>query len=318
LKIVADVQIFMITFVSLKNDFEDMKHLFYLIAIMLVACAPRPADQQQEAHAATITQMRFHCDRDTTVINDLLAKGHQTGYDNANKLVEFYARELLGTPYVAHTLEGDEEMLTINIHELDCLTFIESLYALTRATLTDRYSWRDFAANIENVRYRGGVMGDYSSRIHYISEWIIDNHMRGNLVEITPDLPHAAYMVKNIDYMTHHTDSYRQLKDDSAMVEKIRRYELRNHRFPYLKRSWLNDKAVKAELRSGDFVTLVTSIEGLDVSHNGIIIVDDKGDPYLLDASMSGGKVMLESKPLFKYLENSKRNIGIRVFRMMQ
>jgi len=107
---------------------------------MLVACAPRPADQQQEAHAATITQMRFHCDRDTTVINDLLAKGHQTGYDNANKLVEFYARELLGTPYVAHTLEGDEEMLTINIHELDCLTFIESLYALTRATLTGRYS----------------------------------------------------------------------------------------------------------------------------------------------------------------------------------
>ena len=78
MKIVADVQIFMITFVSLKNDFEDMKHLFYLIAIMLVACAPRPADQQQEAHAATITQMRFHCDRDTTVINDLLAKGHQT------------------------------------------------------------------------------------------------------------------------------------------------------------------------------------------------------------------------------------------------
>ena len=32
---------------------------------------------------------------------------------------------------------------------------------------------------------------------------------------------------------------------------------------------------------------------------------------------MSGGKVMLEGKPLFKYLERSKTNIGIRVFRMM-
>ena len=124
-------------------------------------------------------------------------------------------------------------------------------------------------------------------------------------------------MIKNIDYMTHHTDSYRQLKNDSVMVEKIRRYELRRHRFPYVKRSWLNDKAVKAALRSGDFVSLVTKTEGLDVSHNGIIIVDDKGDPYLLDASMSGGKVMLEGKPLFKYLERSKTNIGIRVFRMM-
>lgn len=284
--------------------------------VLLVACAPKqPA--QQVAQAATTAQMRFHCDSDTTVINQLLMKGYESNITDANALVEFYARQLLGTPYVAHTLEGDEEMLTINIHELDCLTFIETLYALTRATLQKRYSWRDFAANIENVRYRGGKMGDYSSRIHYMSEWIIDNHMRGNLQEITPDLPHADYMIKNIDYMTKHPDQYRQLKNDSVMVEKIRRYELRNHRYPYLKRSWLNDKGVKAALRSGDFISLVTKMDGLDVSHNGIIIVDEKGDPYLLDASMSGGKVMLEAKPLFKYLERSKSNIGIRVYRMM-
>lgn len=295
-----------------------MKKFLLLMAVVLAACAPRPASSQQQVQAATVERMRFHCDSDTLAINDLLRKGHQSGIGEANALIEFYARQLLGTPYVAHTLEGDVEMLTINIHELDCLTFIESLYALTRATLDGRYSWRDYAANIENVRYRGGEMGDYSSRIHYISEWIIDNHMRGNLVEVTPDLPHVDYMVKNIDYMTHHTASYRSLKDDSAMVEKIRAHELRSHRFPYLKRSWLNDKDVKAALRSGDFVSLVTRAEGLDVSHNGIIIVDTKGDPYLLDASMSGGKVMLEGKPLFKYLERSKNNIGIRVFRMMQ
>ena len=297
-----------------------MNKLLYLIVLLLVTCTPQQATQQevQAATTTSTTRMRFHCESDTLVINQLLAKGHESGLTDANALVEFYAHQLLGTPYVAHTLEGDEELLTINIHELDYLTFIETLYALTRTTMAQRSSWRDFAAHIENVRYRGGEMGDYSTRIHYISEWIIDNHVRGNLVEITPDLPHADYMVKNIDYMTHHTSSYRQLKNDTAMVEKIRKHELRNHRFPYLKRSWLNDKAVKAALRSGDFVTLVTKIEGLDVSHNGIIIVDDKGEPYLLDASMSGGRVMLESKPLFKYLERSKTNIGVRVFRIMQ
>ena len=295
-----------------------MKQIFLLFTMLLLACAPKPSAQIEAQAATPTTQMRFHCDGDTVLINELLLKGHNSDINEANALIEFYARQLLGTPYVAHTLEADEEVLTINIHQLDCLTFIETLYALTRATLDGRYSWRDYAANIENVRYRGGEMGDYSSRIHYISEWIIDNHVRGNLEEVTPDLPHADYMVKNIDYMTHHTDSYRQLKNDSAMVEKIRRFELRNHRFPYLKRSWLNDKGVKSALRSGDFVTLVTKVEGLDVSHNGIIIVDDKGDPYLLDASMSGGKVMLEPQPLFKFLEKSKTNIGIRVFRMMQ
>jgi hypothetical protein len=294
-----------------------MKKLLFLIAVLLFACSSQQ-NSHQVANAATMSQMRFHCDSDTIVINNLLKKGMESGLKEANALVEFYARQLLGTPYVAHTLEADKEVLTINVHQLDCLTFIETLYALTRATLAGRYSWRDFAANIENVRYRGGEMGDYSTRIHYMSEWIIDNHVRGNLVEVTPDIPHADYMIKNIDFMTHHTDSYRQLKNDSAMVEKIRQHELRNHRFPYLKRSWLNDKEVKAALLSGDFVSLVTKMEGLDVSHNGIIVVDDKGDPYLLDASMSGGKVMLESKPLFKYLERSKSNIGIRLYRMMQ
>ena len=293
-----------------------MKKSLLLFIVLLMACGSKQTTQQV-AQAATTTQMRFHCDSDTTVINGLLAKGNESGIADANALIEFYARQLLGTPYVAHTLEADEEVLTINIHELDCLTFIETLYALTRATLNHRYSWRDYAANIENVRYRGGTMGDYSSRIHYISEWIIDNHLRGNLVEVTPDLPHADYMIKNIDYMSKNPSQYRQLKNDTAMVEKIRRYELRQHRFPYLKRSWLNDKDVKAALRSGDFISLVTKADGLDVSHNGIIIVDDKGDPYLLDASMSGGKVMLESKPLFKFLERSKNNIGVRVFRMM-
>ena len=293
-----------------------MNKILFLIVLLLTTCATKQ-ETQQVAQAANVTRMRFHCDSDTIVINQLLMKGHESNITDANGLVEFYARQLLGTPYVAHTLEAEEEILTINIHELDCLTFIETLYALTRTTLAGRYSWRDYAANIENVRYRGGEMGDYSSRIHYMSEWIIDNHLRGNLVEVTPDLPHADYLVKNIDFMTHHTDNYQQLKNDTAMVEKIRRFELRNHRFPYLKRSWLNDKAVKAALRSGDFCSLVTKAEGLDVSHNGIIIIDEKGDPYLLDASMSGGKVMLEAKPLFKYLERSKNNIGIRVFRMM-
>ena len=211
--------------------------------------------------------------------------------------------------------------MTINIDELDCTTFIETLYALTRTTLTGRYSWRDYAANLENLRYRDGQMGDYSSRLHYISDWIVNNHARGNLVEVTADLPHATYMVKTIDFMTQHKDSYRSLKGDSAMVEKIRRFEMgyRNHRMPYLKKSWLGDKAVKAALRNGDFVGLVTKVEGLDISHLGIIHKDDKGEIYLLDASMSGGKVMLEKKNLRDHLSGNKSTcLGIRVFRIIE
>ena len=287
--------------------------------VLLVACS-MPQHSQQEAQAASVQRMRFHCDQDTTRINQLLQEGIASGIKTPTELVAFYADRLLGTPYVAHTLEGDEELLTINIDELDCTTFVETLYALARTTMNGRYSWLDYAANLENVRYRNGEMGDYSSRLHYISEWILNNASRGNLKEVTPDLPHANYLIKTIDFMTNHKDSYRSLKDDSAMVEKIKGYEmaLRNHRMPYLKKSWLGDKAVKAALRDGDFVGLVTKIEGLDISHLGIIHKDDKGEIYLLDASMSGGKVMLESKNLRDHLSGSKSTcLGIRVFRII-
>ena len=297
-----------------------MKKILTLMMVLAVACS-MPQHSQQEAQAASVQQMRFHCDQDTLRINQLLQDGLASRLKTANELVAYYADRLLGTPYVAHTLEGDEERLTINIDELDCTTFIETLYALTRTTLTGRYSWRDYAANLENLRYRDGQMGDYSSRLHYISDWIVNNHARGNLVEVTADLPHATYMVKTIDFMTQHKDSYRSLKGDSAMVEKIRRFEMgyRNHRMPYLKKSWLGDKAVKAALRNGDFVGLVTKVEGLDISHLGIIHKDDKGEIYLLDASMSGGKVMLEKKNLRDHLSGNKSTcLGIRVFRIME
>lgn len=297
-----------------------MKKILTLMMVLAVACS-MPQRSQQEAQAASVQQMRFHCDQDTLRINQLLQDGLDSRLKTANELVAYYADQLMGTPYVAHTLEGDEERLTINIDELDCTTFVETLYALTRTTLNGRYSWRDYAANLESVRYRDGHMGDYSSRLHYISDWIVNNHARGNLIEVTADLPHATHLVKTIDFMSKHRDSYRSLKDDSAMTAKIRGFEMgfRNHRMPCLKKSWLDDKAVKADLRDGDFVALVTNIDGLDISHLGIIHKDDKGDIYLLDASMTGGKVMLESKKLREHLSGNKSTcLGIRVFRIIE
>lgn len=270
------------------------------------------------SQAATTAQMRFHCSGDTTTLDRLLLEGQQSGISQPEALVSFYAHKLLGTPYVAHTLEGDNEMLTINIDQLDCTTFVETLYALARTTLQGRQSWRDYAANLESLRYRGGVMGDYSTRLHYISLWIIDNFSRGNLVEVTPDLPHATTMVKTINFMSTHADSYQSLKGDSAMVVKIKRMEdgLRNHQMPYLKKMWLNKDDVRQALHAGDFVGLVTRIDGLDISHLGIIEKDENGEIYLLDASMSGGKVMIESEPLGRWLKSGKNTLGIRVFRL--
>ena len=269
------------------------------------------------AQGAGIERMRFHCENDTTKINSLLQEGIQSGLSDPNELVCFYAHKLEGTPYVAHTLEGESEMLTINIDELDCTTFIETLYALTRTTLNGRYSWRDYAHHLEDLRYRRGEMSDYSSRLHYISDWIIDNSNRGNLVDVTSDIKCVRYKIKNINYMSTHRDSYPSLANDT-IYEKIKNFEIgfRNHRFPYIKKESLNSKDVKAVVKRGDFVGLVTRIDGLDISHLGIVELDAEGNIVLLDASSIGKKVMLEDIDLKKQLSRNPKNEGVRFFRL--
>lgn len=288
--------------------------------IALVTSSFGLTDQNETSRTATIERMRFHCADDTLKINNLLALGIQSGLKDANELVCFYAHKLEGTPYVGHTLEGDQEMLTINIDELDCTTFVETLYALTKTTQSGRYSWRDYARNLENLRYRHGEMGDYSTRLHYICDWIIDNSNRGNIVDVASDISCVRYKIKTINYMSKHSSSYRSLANDSAMVEKIKSFEVgyRNHRFPFIKKDQLNSKDVLKVVKRGDFVGLVTRTEGLDISHLGIIELDEKGHPVLLDASSRGKKVQLEPVDLKTQLSKSKDTEGVRIFRIKQ
>lgn len=269
------------------------------------------------SNGSSLERLRFHCANDTTKLNELLAAGKESGLTGANDLVCFYAHKLLGTPYVAHTLEGDEEKLTINIDELDCTTFVETLYALARTTMNGRYSWRDYAHHLEDLRYRHGEMGDYSSRLHYISDWIIDNSNRGNIVDVTSDIGCVRYKIKNINFMSTHRDSYPSLANDT-IYEKIKNFEIgyRNHRFPYIKKESLNSKDVKNVVRRGDFVGFVTRIDGLDISHLGVVELDEKGNIVLLDASMTGGKVMIEAVDLRTQMSKSTKTEGARFFRL--
>ena len=262
--------------------------------------------------------MRFHCNNDTLKINELLRKGAECGKNNANELVAFYAKQLLGTPYVAHTLESNREWLTINIDELDCTTFVETLYALTRATLDMRRSWRDFACNIESIRYRNGELGDYSSRLHYVSDWIANNSHRGNIREVTAEIDGAKYEIKTINFMTANRDKYPQLAD-SAMFAKIKNFEIgyRMHRYPYLKKEWIDSKKTAAGLKNGDFVALISKTEGLDVSHMGIIIKE--GNSFkLLHASSKEKKVVLEKDDLKETLRRNRSCTGIRIIRIVE
>lgn len=282
-----------------------MKHLLFLIfvSLSLPICA--------------YTSVRWHNEAaDTTLITEILKDVASRQFDNPSARTAYIASIFLGRPYVAHTLEGDEEVLTVNLDQLDCTTFVDVVLALSYTAGEQRQGWQDFLFNLERMRYRSGTLDGYSSRLHYICDWAIDNIYRGNLLDITPQLPHCSYIIRSIDFMTTHRDRYPALAD-SATFQRIKNIEdgYRNHRFPYIKTSQLNAKDLLASLRSGDVIAFVSNRKDLDVTHLGFVIRDDK-TIRVLHASSSNGVVEISDCSLHDFLKRNRNWIGIRVFRL--
>lgn len=155
-------------------------------------------------------------------------------------------------------------------------------------------------------------MNGYASRLHYISDWIVDNNHRGNMTEVTDRIGRADHQIKTLDYMSQNRNLYPALKD-SATFAKLKNAEIgfRSHRFPYIKT--MNIKG--AELREGDIVAITTSTKGLDVTHMGVVTLKN-GTPHLIHASSKAGKVVEDELPLHEYVRRNRNATGIRVIRI--
>lgn len=279
-------------------------HIF-IIATVILSCFATEANGQRP--------VRFHNETaDTTTITNILIDLEKEMPNNQQNLVAMAGEKLLNTPYVASTLEIEPEMLTINLDGLDCTTFVETATALAITAASHRTSWRDFIYNLENIRYRSGEVDGYSSRLHYVSDWIVDNSHRGNFQEMTSRIGKADFAIKTLDFMTLHRDSYKALKDDDN-YKKLKNVEIgyRSHRFPYIKPQ--NIKTAK--IGNGDIIAITTSIKGLDVTHMGIATIVD-GVPHLMHASSKAGKVIVDPLPLWEYLRKNRNATGIRVIRL--
>ncbi len=263
------------------------------------------------------SQTVFHNEgADTTRINNMLIDVLAARPASPGDAVVMFADYFIDTPYVGGTLEGEPEALRVNLDELDCTTFAETLMALAATVTEKRSSWRDFTYNLRNIRYRDGKINGYPSRLHYIADWAVDNIHRGNFKDVTTQFPHFGYVVKTIDFMSANASKYPALAD-SANFAQIKRVEIpyRRHRFPYLKTRDLALKDVKAEFRDGDVVAFTSTVNNLDVSHMGVIKVRD-GEPYVIHASSSAGKVVMSDVPIDKFVKRNRNFTGVRVFRL--
>lgn len=265
--------------------------------------------------AAVPGSVRFNNEAtDTTNITNVLIKASELPYNDRGKRIEFIASQFIDKPYKGGTLEFQPEQLTVNTDEFDCTTLVETIVAMEMTIDERRSSWRDFIYNLEKLRYRNGQVDGYASRLHYISDWIVDNTHKGIITDVTARIANPASQIKSLDFMTSNRDKYPALKD-SATFEQMKKAEMgyRSHKIPYIKTIGIKE----ANLRTGDIVAITTDIKNLDVTHIGIVVFRD-GKPHLLHASSKAGKVLIDPLPLENYVRRNKHNTGIRVIRMKE
>ena len=222
-------------------------------------------------------------------------------------------RYFMETPYVAHTLETEKEQLVINLREMDCTTFAENCLAISRTLQSGILTFEQFASELQQIRYRNGVIDGYLSRLHYFCDWIFDNQQKEMITDMSRKIAHTP-LSKHFNFMSTHPDSYIQLKENAALIDSIEKQEqeITAREIYFIPEARIAE--IEDLLWDGDIVGITTGIEGIAISHVGIL-VRLQGRIHLLHASSKAEKVVISENTLEGYLLESKSATGIMVAR---
>ena len=265
------------------------------------------------------TRALTYTQQDSLRVVELLRDGARQ--PQGTNLMLYFGHSLLDVPYVGRTLEvNPREELVVNLRELDCTTFVETVLALTLTTRQGGRKWDDYCQTLTRIRYRGGQMKGYVSRNHYFSQWIESNVKLGLISERMGKkddkyFPFTATQHINVHYMSQHPDLYPMLKGKQDDIARIRRYEeeINGTAVRYIPSRLLGrDRKTLRCVEDGDILALVTSRDGLDISHVGIAEWGSDGKLHLLNASSIYKKVVLDDISLYEYMIKYDHRLGIR------
>jgi Protein of unknown function (DUF1460) len=223
-----------------------------------------------------------------------------------------FAKLFINKPYVGGTLEeAAPERLIVNLNQFDCSTLVETVIALSLAKNND---FEDFKSKLQSIRYRNGNIANYGSRLHYLTDWLIENDKNGILQLQTKQMGGVPYL-KKIDFMSTHWNFYPranspEIKNEILACEK----ELNKKSLSYIPKQKV--AAIESKIKDGDIIAITTSKAGLDCSHQGIAIWK-LGKLHLLHSSSTYKKVIISELPLVDYLNKVTSHSGIMVTRIL-
>lgn len=301
--------------------------LLGLFSLIIISCSPQnEANEHSKDEEKKVAKVDSKEDSLRAVLSDsslllldhLFQKAKAADWDQLSneELLSTVGQYFIDVPYVAHTLETEgEEQLVMNLCSLDCVTYLESVLALSKSIKNGSYSISDYHDHLQKLRYRQGKLGDYTSRLHYYSEWLKDNEKLGLLSIISNQLKVEAFD-NQVNFMSNHVDSYKQLAADSTLVPEMREIEERisSQEMYYIPKDKIPD--YEQDIKDGDIIMYATNIEGLDVSH--VALAYWKGDQlHFMHASTADMKVVLSDQTIYEYLLEKEKNTGILLARAL-
>lgn len=250
---------------------------------------------------------------DEEICTHILTELQQYSNKTTAELVVEAGKLLMNTPYVAHTLETEPEQLIVNLRELDCTTFAENCLALARTAKTRKPSFKQFKNELQLIRYRGGEINGYPSRLHYFSDWILDNDKKGTVKSVSQSIGNTGFS-KTINFMSQHPTSYKPLKNNAVFIEALHKQEqeLTKTKLYYIPTEKL--ELLKDQIKDGDIFGITTTVDGLDITHVGIAFFKDD-ELHFMHASLKAEKVILSEQTLYEYLANRDSVSGIMIAR---
>lgn len=231
------------------------------------------------------------------------------------------ARAMVGTPYVNYTLEVDDkiENPVVNLAGMDCWTYYENALAFARM-LTYKpgpYTPQDMLHMVEVERYRGGrCTGAYLSRMHHLEEVFYDNQRRGFATNITPRLPGAERLSREIKEMTVQWKSYRYLKNNPSLLPAMAKIEAAVSKLPVYHIPKSKVRLIEGYLQDGDVCAITANDASSYTSHVGLIMkINGRAIFSHATSDHDKGRMTIIDRPITDYLNEGSKHAGIVILR---
>jgi hypothetical protein len=226
---------------------------------------------------------------------------------------------LLGTPYVNYTLEIDDhtESPSVDLRGVDCWTYFEIALGFARMLelKTGSYSPADLVAMVELDRYRGGQCnGKYTSRLHYLEDWVYDNERRGLVTNLTRSLGGIPMQGRYLNEMSKYWRDSRYLRNNPRLVPEMREIENRisSRTIYHIPKREIAE--IESNIRDGDVICISGNGPEGFTEHVGLACRDRAGVLHFMHASKDARRVIIDV-PLHSYVYRYRKFAGIMVVR---